>query len=120
MPKWLQYYIEGGGDTRDPQKWLRNMYTTPDAPDSRGQLNITCSPHIIDIFRSRDKFTILRSGSPLYLIWKIEITNKQLGIMQLQVQVAIAEIKVCRYNINVEMEYKRYKRLAQKCEFEIQ
>ena len=28
MPKWLQYYI-GGGVSRDPQKWLRNMCTTP-------------------------------------------------------------------------------------------
>ena len=28
MPKWLQYYM-GGGGSRDPQKWLRNMCTTP-------------------------------------------------------------------------------------------
>ena len=35
----------------------------------------------------------------------------------MQVQVAIAEIELCRYHINAEMEYKRYKRLAQKCEF---
>ena len=29
MPKWLQYYIGGWGVSRDPQKWLRNMCTTP-------------------------------------------------------------------------------------------
>ena len=28
MPKWLQYYI-GKGVSRAPQKWLRNMCTTP-------------------------------------------------------------------------------------------
>ena len=28
MPKWLQYYMRGGV-SRDPQKWLRNMCTTP-------------------------------------------------------------------------------------------
>ena len=38
MPKLLQYYI-GGGVSRDPQKWLRNMCTTP--YDSGYALNTT-------------------------------------------------------------------------------
>ena len=58
MPKWLQYYM-GGGVSRDPQKWLRNMCTTP---KERVQKNIEIEkkgpnyPHI-----KSDKLAITES-----------------------------------------------------------